>query len=241
VGLVGRLGIQIPHEELKDDKIFYLCTMSVNSNISLIELIQRRLELPLPGSEAQWRMAASHRGNKSFDFNFNSPPVKSSVLIMLFNRDGKFHFPLIQRPDYGGVHGGQIGLPGGKEEPEDRDRIATSLRETSEEIGVDTTHVKILGILTELYVQASNYNVLPVIGYIPYVPQYQPDPLEVSDVIECSIDELLSDKIMRERELIIRNNIKIQAPYFEINHHIVWGATAMMLSEFKTILKEVNL
>ena len=160
---------------------------------------------------------------------------------MLFNRDGKFYFPLIQRPDYGGVHGGQIGLPGGKEEPEDHDRIATSLRETTEEIGVDSAHVKILGILTELYVQASNYKVLPVIGYIPYVPQYQPDPLEVSDVIECSIEELVNDEIIREKELITRNNIKIQAPFFEITHHRVGGATAMMLSEFKTILKEVNL
>ncbi len=159
---------------------------------------------------------------------------------MLFKRDGRFYFPLIQRPEYGGIHGGQIGLPGGKEEPEDHDRIATALRETSEEIGVDTTQVKILGILTELYVQASNYNVLPVIGYLPVVPKYQPDPLEVSDVIECSVDELVDDNIMREKELIIRNNIKIKAPCFEIDHHIVWGATAMMLSEFKTILREVN-
>lgn len=186
-------------------------------------------------------MAASHRGNKSFDFNFNNPPVKSSVLILLFKRGEKFYFPLIQRPDYGGIHGGQIGLPGGKEEPEDRDRIATALRETGEEIGVDKNNIKILGILTELYVQASNFNVLPVIGYIPFIPEYHPDPSEVSDVIECELDQLVKDEIMKEKELIIRNNFKIVAPYFDIAHHIVWGATAMMLSELKTILKEINL
>ncbi len=160
---------------------------------------------------------------------------------MLFKRSAKFYFPLIQRPDYGGIHGGQIGLPGGKEEPEDSDRIATALRETSEEIGVDTKNVKILGNLSELYVQASNFNVLPVIGYIPFIPEYHPDPMEVRDVIECSLDQLVKDEIMREKELIIRNNIKIVAPYFDIDDHTVWGATAMMLSEFKAILKEIKI
>lgn len=159
---------------------------------------------------------------------------------MLFNRDGGYNFPLIQRPDYGGVHGGQIGLPGGKEEPQDQDRIATAIRETGEEIGVDPTQIEILGIMTELYVQASNYNVLPVVGYFPHIPEYVPDPQEVSDVIECGLDELLNEDIMKEKELIIRKNLKIQAPYFEIDGRTVWGATAMMLSEFKTILKEMK-
>jgi len=159
---------------------------------------------------------------------------------MLFSRDGKYYFPLIQRPDYGGVHGGQIGLPGGKEEPHDQDRIATAIRETGEEIGVDVTQINVLGIMTELYVQASNYNVLPVLGYFPHIPEYYPDPLEVSDVIECSLDELLNDDIMKEKELIVQKNLKIRAPYFEIDGHTVWGATAMMLSEFKIILKEMK-
>jgi 8-oxo-dGTP pyrophosphatase MutT (NUDIX family) len=232
-------GEQIQWEEPKDGRIFYLCTMSRKSNKLLIESIQKRLELPLPGSEAQWRMAASHRGNKSFDFNYNSPPVKSSVLILLFDRGGNYFFPLIQRPDYGGVHGGQIGLPGGKEEPEDHDRNATALRETDEEIGVNSSDIKILGTLTELYVQASNYNVLPVIGHIPYAPQYHPDPSEVSLVLECNLEDLMNDAIMREKELIIRNDFKILAPYFAIDRQVVWGATAMILSEFKTVLKEI--
>ena len=160
---------------------------------------------------------------------------------MLFNKDGEFYFPLIRRPDFGGVHGGQIGLPGGKEEPEDHDRIATALRETCEEIGVDTRQVKVLGILSELYVQASNYNVIPVIGYFRGIPRYEPDPMEVSDVIECGLEELMDDDIMKKKEMIIRKNLKILAPYFEIDGQIVWGATAMMLSEFKTILKEVKI
>ncbi len=184
-------------------------------------------------------MAASHRGSTEFDYNFSSPPVKSSVLLMLFERSGDYYFPLIQRPDYTGKHSGQIGLPGGKVEPQDKDRIATALRETEEEIGVDTRKVKVIGRLSELYVQASNYNVFPVVGYLSEIPVYIPDPKEVSEVIECSIGNLMNEETKKEKELIIRNKYKITAPYFDINNRVVWGATAMMLSEFVMLLKEI--
>jgi len=213
--------------------------MSFDSGTAFIDELKRRLTLPLPGSEAQWLMAASHRGSKSFDFTFNNPPVKSSVLITLFRRGNDFYFPLIQRPEYGGIHSGQIGLPGGKEEHHDKDRIATALRETAEEIGVNSERIEILGKLSELYIQASNYSVLPVIGYLHEIPEYHPDSTEVSDVIECGLTQLVKDDIKKEKELIIRNNIKIIAPYFEIGNSMVWGATAMILSEFVTILKEI--
>jgi 8-oxo-dGTP pyrophosphatase MutT (NUDIX family) len=213
--------------------------MSFGSDTTFINKLKKRLMHPLPGQEAHSLMAASHRGNKTFDFNFNSPPVKSSVLIMLFRQWNDLYFPLIQRPEYGGVHSGQIGLPGGKQEDHDKDRIATALRETGEEIGVGTEHVKILGKLSELYVQASNINVLPVVGYLSEIPAYHPDPAEVSDVIECKVDHLLREETKREKEIIIRNNVRVLAPYFAIEHHMVWGATAMILSEFITILKEI--
>jgi len=224
---------------IKKLRKFYLCNMSDTSGIELIDRLQRRLLDKLPGKEAQWQMAASHRGDTEFDFNFNGPPVKSSVLLMLFERNGDYYFPLIQRPDYTGIHSGQIGLPGGKEEPQDKNRIATALRETEEEIGVDTSKVLIIGELSELYVQASNYNVLPVVGYLSEIPEYNPDPTEVSEVIECNVTDLIKEEIKKEKELIIRNKYKIIAPYFDINNHVVWGATAMMLSEFVTIWKEI--
>jgi 8-oxo-dGTP pyrophosphatase MutT (NUDIX family) len=213
--------------------------MSSEFDNSFIEELYQRLNSPLPGTGAQSQMAASVRGSKSFDFGYGSPPVESSVLILLFRRNHKFYFPLIQRPEYAGVHGGQIGLPGGKQEPEDLNRIATALRETEEEIGVDLKDMRLLGSLSELYVRASNYNVLPVIGFIPDIPEYIPDPMEVSDVIECEIDQLLKDETVREKEITGRNGLQISAPYFAIDHHVVWGATAMILSEFKFILKEI--
>lgn len=213
--------------------------MSSEFDISFIEILQQRLLAPLPGSDAQWQMAASVGGNRSFDFGFKSQPVESSVLILLFHRDRNYYFPMIQRPEYAGVHGGQIGLPGGKQEPEDQDRVETALRETQEEIGVDLNDIVIIGELSELYVRASNYNVLPVVGYISRIPEYIPDPLEVSNVIECSLVHLLKDETVREKEMTARNGLKIKAPYFAVGHHVVWGATAMILSELKFILKEI--
>ena len=162
------------------------------------------------------------------------------MLILLFRKEDNLFFPLIQRPQYNGVHSGQIGLPGCKVEEDDKDRVATALRETKEEIGVDVSHAEVIGVLSELHVQASNFNVLPVVAYIDFIPWYVPDPEEVSHVIEGRVSDLLDVHKRKEKELLVRNKYKIQAPYFDINHEMVWGATAMILNEFTTIIKEIK-
>jgi 8-oxo-dGTP pyrophosphatase MutT (NUDIX family) len=173
------------------------------------------------------------------DFKSNGEARESSVLIVLFEYNDEIYFPLIQRPMYTGVHSGQIGLPGGKVEDHDKDRIETALRETEEEIGVKAEDIKVFGKLTELYVQASHYNVMPVVGYLPYRPDYVPDPEEVSRVIEGRTSDLVADKNRKVKELLIQEKYKILAPYFDIENEIVWGATAMILNEFSSILKEI--
>ena len=214
--------------------------MSSERDFMLVEQLHQRLKAPLPGAGAQWLMAAVPEGNKSFDFDYEEPPVESSVMILLFRRHDAYYFPLIRRSEYGGVHGGQIGLPGGKYEPEDTDRVDTAFRETHEELGIDMEEVRLIGNLSELYIRASNYNVLPVIGFLPRVPVYQPDPVEVSGVIECNLDLLLNDQIAGKKILTGRNGIRIIAPYYDIANQVVWGATAMILCEFKTILREIH-
>jgi len=213
--------------------------MSFQKHHDLVEKLKVRLEKPLPGLSVQKEMSAYPRGKRGIDFYFEDDPRESSVLIVLFIRGREIYFPLIQRPQYTGIHSGQIGLPGGKVEDHDKDRIETALRETQEEIGIDAKDVVVLGKLTELYIQASHYNVLPVVGYLPYIPEYVPDPTEVSRVIEGRIFDLVSDNNRKVKELLIREKYHIMAPYFDINHEIVWGATAMMLSEFSAVLKEI--
>ena len=213
--------------------------MPIQNNEYFFEKLEKRLRQPLPGLNAQKQMSAYPRGMTGIKFKSNGEPKESSVLIVLFESNDEILFPLIQRPMYTGVHSGQIGLPGGKVEEHDIDRIGTALRETEEEIGVKAGDIKVLGKLTELYVQASDYNVMPVVGYLPYRPEYIPDPEEVSRVIEGRMDDLISDNNKKVKELLIQNKYKIVAPYFDIKNEIVWGATAMILNEFAVILKEI--
>lgn len=213
--------------------------MPMQSRHIFFEQLTERLTRPLPGSKVQNEMSASSRGKTGINFNFDNDPKESSVLIALFERDGDIIFPLIQRPQYTGIHSGQIGLPGGKVEDHDKNRNETALRETEEEIGIDAKDIQIIGRLSELYVQASHYNVLPVVGYLPYVPEYDPDPEEVSRVIEGRISDLLKNEKRKVKELLIRDKYNIIAPYFDINDEMVWGATAMILSEFSSILKDI--
>lgn len=213
--------------------------MPIKDGGDFFEKLEMRLKQPLPGLNVQKEMSAYPRGKTGIDFNFIGEPKESSVLIVLFESNGEVLFPLIQRPLYTGVHSGQFGLPGGKVEDHDKDRIDTALRETEEEIGVKADDIKVFGKLTELYVQASHYNIMPVVGYLPYKPEYIPDPKEVSRVIEGRASDLISDKNRKVKELLIRDKYKIMAPYFDIKNEIVWGATAMILSEFSTLLKEI--
>jgi 8-oxo-dGTP pyrophosphatase MutT (NUDIX family) len=213
--------------------------MPFQKHPDIVEKLKVRLDKPLPGVNVQNEMSASPRGKSGINFNFEGTPKESSVLIVLFERDGEVYFPMIQRPQYTGIHSGQIGLPGGKVEDHDKDRIDTALRETKEEIGIEAKDVIVLGKLTELYVQASHYNVLPVVGYLPYIPEYIPDPEEVSRVIEAKIEDLIEDEKRKVKEIFVRGKYNIIAPYFDINHEMVWGATAMMLSEFSAVLKEL--
>jgi hypothetical protein len=157
-------------------------------------------------------------------------------MILIHESDGELKFPLIQRPDYEGVHSGQIALPGGRYETIDQTLTNTALRETKEEIGVDS--IEVIGSLSQFYVAASNYDILPVVGFTKRKPVFIPDPTEVKEVITPTISQLLSRNNVKEKELVVRGGVKLWSPYFELEQRVVWGATAMMLSEFVDIIQD---
>ena len=97
--------------------------MPEQSHHIFFEQLAERLTRPLPGSIVQNAMSASSRSKTGINFNFDNDPKESSVLIALFEREEELFFPLIQRPQYTGIHSGQIGLPGGKVEDHDKDRV----------------------------------------------------------------------------------------------------------------------
>ncbi len=160
----------------------------------------------------------------------------AAVMILLYIRDGSLHTVLMKRPEYAGAHSNQISLPGGKFEAGDRDLKETALREIREEIGIDDSRIRILGILSRLEIPVSGIEVLPVVGYYPEEPDFQPDSAEVAYLVEASIEELLNPRNTRKKIRTLMCKL-IKVPYFQIGEEQVWGATAMILSEFLEIIR----
>lgn len=209
--------------------------------IDFSKTLKRRLEADLPGKMAQKIMMPQAGGIiDRFSIEVKKGANEGAVLILLYKKNNKIYFPLTQRHEYDGVHSGQISFPGGKVESTDSSVEQTALRETEEEIGIAPSNINLLGRLTDIFIIVSNFNVRPVIGFLKHPPEFKIDAHEVAHVLEISLDELLDQSIVKEKEIQVKNNYKIKAPYFDFNGHHVWGATAMMLSELKEILKVLD-
>jgi 8-oxo-dGTP pyrophosphatase MutT (NUDIX family) len=205
----------------------------------LISQLQSRLREPLPGLKAQLTMTSSTRIRELMDFSVPGDAVPSSVLLLLYPVMSDVFTVFIQRPNYEGIHSGQISLPGGKAEAGDSDPAATALREAREEIGIDPGEVTILGKLTDLYIPPSNFLVSPYIGYSASRPAFVPDPGEVVRTVEVKLADLFSDLNKKEVTLRIRGGVEITAWAYVINKDVIWGATAMIVAEFSEIVNKL--
>ena len=204
---------------------------------SLINFLKNAIVAELPGQDAQAIMMPTLSDKSRFSLEAKKDAREGGVMILFYQKDGSVHFPLIQRPDYDGVHAKQMSFPGGKKDSDDESLIVTALRETEEEIGIDPHKIEVIGALTELFIIASNFNVLPTIGLIKEVPEFLADEHEVDEIIEVKLADLMDDDKQKEKPLTILQGITINAPYFDLNDKVVWGATAMILSELKHILR----
>ncbi len=209
----------------------------------MFELFINRLKIELnkklPGINSQNRMSSSIRfkGNRSGDERLNTK--KGSVLLLLYPSAKQINTVFIKRVDDNSVHSGQIGLPGGKSENFDSSLIHTALREAKEEIGVNSEDIKVLGSLTSLYIPVSNYSILPVVGYLMYEPVFTPNKNEVKKIIEISLNELINP-YNKSVKVIKYDALTINAPYYNAKNHHIWGATAMILSEFLEIVEIIG-
>lgn len=165
----------------------------------------------------------------------NGNPRLAAVLILLYPVQHHLHFALIERNQYQGVHSGQISLPGGQHEG-DESLATTALRETFEEVGVAPSTVELLGELTTIYIPPSDFEVHPFVGYTSTHPQWQPNPYEVAALIETPLNWLFDDNL-KEVGVVPTTRGTIDAPYYAIKGQKVWGATAIILSEFEQRLR----
>ena len=199
--------------------------------------LKERLALPLPGGKAHDLFRARPVGDVRPLFDHAHPPRPGGVLILLYEDEGVVRFPLIKRPDYLGAHGGQVSLPGGKAEPGE-DAVGTALRECEEEIGVMRDGISVLGKLSDFFVIPSNYLVTPIVAALRERPLFRPDPYEVSRILEGRLPDLIREDAMKEKEILAAGKYRMIAPHFEIENEVVWGATAMILNEFRVLLSE---
>lgn len=201
----------------------------------VISKIRYKLTKPLPGWTSQVKMAPSFRPDHTPRENC----TKAGVLLLLYPNLTDLSLILIKRPQYKGIHSGQISLPGGKVETSDKNLIDTALRETEEEIGVPAKFIDVLGTLTPLYIPVSDTEVFPSVGFTGEKPLFEPDPYEVDFLIELPIAQLLKPEII-ETKIYQDNKYNGIIPYFNINNNHIWGATAMILSEFIDIIYNLD-
>lgn len=208
--------------------------------IQFVSQLEKRLKQELPGEEVQFLMAPLKRERISESELGNFKPRKSAVLILLFPENGLIKTVLIERPVYDGVHSGQIAFPGGKFEEEDIELVNTALRETFEEIGVFSEEIKIIGKLTDIYINPSNFLVSPFIGYMDKKPEFILNTYEVSQIIITDLFFLGDSTIKGTKKIEFNNGFKIKTPYYDVQGFTIWGATAMIISELNTVIEEAK-
>ncbi len=194
----------------------------------------------LPGWQAQQNMAPEHRLKPEAWEQYKSTARLGGVLVLFYPHNDAVHTVFIQRPTYEGVHSGQIAFPGGKKEDDDENLIQTALREAWEEVGVMPQQVEVIRPLSELYIPPSNFLVTPVMGISYTRPEFVPQVSEVDAILETDLKILIDPNIAAVRQITIRDGMKLDSPSYDLGGRIIWGATAMMISELNALLKKVD-
>jgi len=194
--------------------------------------------MSVPGESSHYIMSPEIRTKELNKIKIEDRnPRNAAVMMLFFPKEASTHIALILRPEYEGVHSGQIALPGGKFEKEDLNFTETALRETEEEIGVAIDHVEVIKTLTKVYIPPSNFWVHPFLGFTKERPQFVIQEEEVAKVIEVPLEELLNEANVKPQILSTSYAKNIEVPSFILDGYVVWGATAMMLSELKMFIK----
>ncbi|OIV41440.1 NUDIX hydrolase [Flavobacterium johnsoniae] len=203
-----------------------------------LQYVPNLIPVELPAQSAHLKMAPKERiqALKNLDIEANNPRI-AAVMMLLYPKNGKTHLVLIVRNAYNGVHSSQIAFPGGKYEISDADYKETALRETNEEIGIIPEKIEVIKHFTPMYIPPSNFLVHPYLGIAKEELSFYPDIREVASIIELPLSVFLNDEIIIEATLSTSYANNALVPAFNIQNHIVWGATAMILSELRDVLK----
>ena len=205
-----------------------------------LRFVPKLINAGLPAFDAHIKMAPLERleSLKKSTVEAENPRI-AAVMMLFYPKKDSAHFVLIVRNSYKGVHSAQIAFPGGKYELQDGNYAITALRETHEEVGIHPDKIEIIKPFTQIYIPPSNFMVYPFLGISKEELVFVLEPAEVASIIEIPLSTFLNDAIVIEAKLSTSYANDINVPAFKIEEHIIWGATAMMLSELKDVLKVV--
>jgi len=176
---------------------------------------------------------------RRFDPPAGVTPRLGAVLVLLYPDGADLRLPLTVRSERLTSHRGEVSLPGGAIDPGEDGPVVAALRECHEELGVDPALVEVWGTLSSFYIQPSNFQITPVVGFCERAPLLQPNSAEVSAVISVTLRELLDPATVVVEQWQLRG-MDVTVPFFAIAGHKVWGATAVVLSELAARMRRAQ-
>lgn len=216
--------------------------MSLITYSRFIDELKNALTPPLPGAPAHDMLAPEHRKTLIMQNADVANAQLSSVMVLFYPiENGMPGIIFTKRVEYKGVHSGQISFPGGKAEKIDSDLFATAYRETEEEIGIERSCITTVGVLSELYVPPSNFIIFPVVGFLDRYPLFRPDPNEVAEILTVPFEFFVTDGAVGTYKVTTHDNMIFHVPGFMIGSNLIWGATAMILSELILVARNTSI
>jgi 8-oxo-dGTP pyrophosphatase MutT (NUDIX family) len=203
-----------------------------------LHYLERKITESKPGLKAQLGMCPNPRPGHQAYSEVEDTCLRAGVLVLLYPREGILHLVLTRRTDRVDFHKGQISFPGGRQE-KGEGLEQSALREAQEELEIDPKSIRIMGMLTPLYIPPSNYCIYPVVAFTQNRPDFQPSEIEVAEILEIPMNHLLNPQNIR-RELWTIREADVEVPFYAFGEHKIWGATAMVLAELLDITKEIN-
>lgn len=206
-----------------------------------LKSVSKIKNIPLPAEVSHFKMVPPFRQELLKKQKEAIKEAKHAGVLSLFypDEDMETKFVLILRKTYKGVHSAQVAFPGGKLEAQDASMRDTALRETFEEVGVPIDTVQIVRSISQVYIPPSNFYVHPFIGFTQTTPQFIKQDDEVEALIEIDLEHFLDEQSLISKKVKTSYSIEVEVPAFKLNDYVVWGATAMMLSEIKDLLKQL--